>query len=168
MDYLAFVKLPQIEFATQKEDTLRLWHHIYTWIIQHGYADVSDTPDFVKHVQLFRKIEASTISRHLLEMSRINLIVRRVLRRKLPEVIRTELNSSIHGMLFGGDMSSLPTSIVRYALPGQKCSIEFKAAKVLLKRNYQRDDKTIKNYFPCPDVKTASPSTWDNPAPKNY
>jgi hypothetical protein len=50
MNYTDFVKIVKQPNEATTERTLRLWHHIYTWICEHGYADTADSPEFVKHV----------------------------------------------------------------------------------------------------------------------
>jgi hypothetical protein len=44
------------------EETIKLWFQIYLWIVDKGYADIADTPEFVERIQAFRNITVPTIS----------------------------------------------------------------------------------------------------------
>ena len=67
--FLEFIALQSVQSESVKESTLKMWHHIYIWVEKHGYADTADTPDFVRHVQEWRKVSLSTISAHLANMA---------------------------------------------------------------------------------------------------
>ncbi len=123
--YLEFIALPSVQSESVKEPTLKMWHHIYIWVEKHGYADTADTPDFVRHVQEWRKVSLSTISAHLANMAKAGLLKRHILKRKLSSEAREELLNPVLGMFSG---TSLPTTLVRYTLPDADCPLEFKAA----------------------------------------
>lgn len=124
MEYHDFLKeIPEGLGATEK--TLRLWFVIYQWIIEHGYADSADSPAFIQHINAFRKCSTQTVATHLRRMSDAKLIKRNVLRRKLSGEAKEEL--SIGSLLFAPGAESIPTTFVRYCLPGQQCPTEFKS-----------------------------------------
>lgn len=124
MDYVEFLKkIPEGLVATEK--TLKLWFIIYQWITAHGYADSADSPEFLQHVNAFRKCSTKTVASHLRRMSKAKLIKRNVFRRRLPAEAKEEL--SIASLLFAPGSESIPTTFVRYCLPGQTCSTEFKS-----------------------------------------
>jgi hypothetical protein len=50
MIYADFLKLIERTNTEATEATLLLWHHIYAWVVEHGYADTADSPEFVKLV----------------------------------------------------------------------------------------------------------------------
>ena len=122
LEYTDFIYIAQD--ASVSEPTLRLWHHIYLWVEKHGYADTADTPEFVEYVCLFRNLTIGTINTHLRRMWENGLLSRNVLRRKLPPDI-LDVHLSPFALLLGA--GGLPSSFVRYSLPGQKCSLEFKS-----------------------------------------
>jgi len=124
MEYHDFLKeIPEGLGATEK--TLRLWFVIYQWIIEHGYADSADSPAFLQHINAFRKCSTQTVATHLRRMSDAKLIKRNVLRRKLSGEAKEEL--SMGSLLFAPGAESIPTTFVRYCLPGQQCPTEFKS-----------------------------------------
>lgn len=124
MEYRDFLKeIPEGLGATEK--TLRLWFVIYQWIVEHGYADSADSPAFLRHINAFRKCSTQTVATHLRRMSDAKLIKRNVLRRKLSGEAKEEL--SIGSLLFAPGAESIPTTFVRYCLPGQQCPTEFKS-----------------------------------------
>jgi len=124
MEYVDFLdKLPEGLGVTEK--TLRLWFVIYQWILQNNYADSADSPDFLQHVNAFRKCSVQTVATHLRRMSDAKLIKRNVLRRKLSGEAKEEL--SIGPLLFSRGVESIPTTFVRYCLPGEQCPTEFKS-----------------------------------------
>ena len=121
MEYRDFLKeIPEGLGATEK--TLRLWFVIYQWIID---ADSADSPAFLQHINAFRKCSTQTVATHLRRMSDAKLIKRNVLRRKLSGEAKEEL--SIGSLLFAPGAESIPTTFVRYCLPGQQCPTEFKS-----------------------------------------
>lgn len=126
MTYTEFLKLVEHMNIEATEGTLLLWHHIYAWIAEHGYADTADSPEFVKYVQSFRHIGARTIGRHLRSMSEADLLSRHILRRRLSQEAKEELLNPVVNIFFGG--RSLPSSFARYSLAGKPCSREFKSA----------------------------------------
>ena len=132
MTYNEFLKIPELAKVEVRESTLQLWHQIYIWVLANGYADTADSPEFVKHIQSFRKIEVKTIGRHLRIMSEIGLLAQHSLRRKLSQEAKEELLNPLVGLFFGG--SSLPSAFTRYALPGRPCPREFKAAQRSLEK----------------------------------
>lgn len=124
MEYADFLKLtPEGLGVTEK--TLRLWFVIYQWIVENNYADSADSPAFIQHVNAFRKCSVQTLATHLRRMSDAKLIKRNVLRRKLSGEAKEEL--SIGALLFAPGVESIPTTFVRYCLPGQQCPTEFKS-----------------------------------------
>lgn len=124
MEYADFLKLiPEGLGVTEK--TLRLWFVIYQWIVENNYADSADSPAFIQHVNAFRKCSVQTVATHLRRMSDAKLIKRNVLRRKLSGEAKEEL--SIGALLFAPGVESIPTTFVRYCLPGQQCPTEFKS-----------------------------------------
>ncbi|BBN90475.1 hypothetical protein [Azospira sp. I09] len=124
MEYRDFLKeIPEGLGATEK--TLQLWFVIYQWILEHGYADSADSPAFLQHINAFRKCSTQTVATHLRRMSDAKLIKRYVLRRKLSGEAKEEL--SIGSLLFAPGAESIPTTFVRYCLPGQQCPTEFKS-----------------------------------------
>ncbi len=124
MEYRDFLKeIPEGLGATEK--TLRLWFVIYQWILEHGYADSADSPAFLQHINAFRQCSTQTVATHLRRMSDAKLIKRNVLRRKLSGEAKEEL--SIGSLLFAPGAESIPTTFVRYCLPGQQCPTEFKS-----------------------------------------
>lgn len=124
MEYSEFLKnIPDGLGATEK--TLRLWFVIYQWIVENNYADSADSPAFLQHVNAFRKCSVQTVATHLRRMSDAKLIKRNVLRRKLSGEAKEEL--SIGALLFAPGVESIPTTFVRYCLPGQQCPTEFKS-----------------------------------------
>ena len=127
MTYNEFLKLSELVKVEVRESTLQLWHQIYIWVLNNGYADTADSPEFVSHIQSFRRIEIKTIGRHLRLMSEIGLLTQHSLRRKLSQEAKDELLNPLLGMFFGG--SSLPSAFTRYVLPGTPCPSEFKAAQ---------------------------------------
>lgn len=132
MTYAEFLELATRANAEPAESTLRLWHHIYMWISEHGYADTADSPEFVKYVQSFRRLGVPTIGKHLRSMSDAGLLSRYFLRRRLSAEAREELLNPVTNMFFGG--GNLPSSFARYSLPGQPCSREFRSAVRSLER----------------------------------
>ena len=124
MEYADFLKLiPEGLGVTEK--TLRLWFVIYQWIVENNYADSADSPAFIQHINAFRKCSVQTVATHLRRMSDAKLIKRNVLRRKLSGEAKEEL--SIGALLFAPGVESIPTTFVRYCLPGQQCPTEFKS-----------------------------------------
>ena len=124
MEYADFLKLiPEGLGVTEK--TLRLWFVIYQWVVENNYADSADSPAFIQHVNAFRKCSVQTVATHLRRMSDAKLIKRNVLRRKLSGEAKEEL--SIGALLFAPGVESIPTTFVRYCLPGQQCPTEFKS-----------------------------------------
>ena len=124
MAYADFLKLiPEGLGVTEK--TLRLWFVIYQWIVENNYADSADSPAFIQHINAFRKCSVQTVATHLRRMSDAKLIKRNVLRRKLSGEAKEEL--SIGALLFAPGVESIPTTFVRYCLPGQQCPTEFKS-----------------------------------------
>lgn len=124
MEYADFLKLiPEGLGVTEK--TLRLWFVIYQWIVENNYADSADSPAFIQHVNAFRKCSVQTVATHMRRMSDAKLIKRNVLRRKLSGEAKEEL--SIGALLFAPGVESIPTTFVRYCLPGQQCPTEFKS-----------------------------------------
>ncbi len=124
MEYADFLKtIPEGLGVTEK--TLRLWFVIYQWIVENGYADSADSPEFLQHVNAFRKCSTQTVATHLRRMSDAKLIKRNVLRRKLPAEAKEAL--SIGSLLFAPGPESIPTTFVRYCLPEQTCPTEFKS-----------------------------------------
>ena len=124
MEYADFLKLiPEGLGVTEK--TLRLWFVIYQWVVENNYADSADSPAFIQHVNAFRKCSVQTVATHLRRMSDARLIKRNVLRRKLSGEAKEEL--SIGALLFAPGVESIPTTFVRYCLPGQQCPTEFKS-----------------------------------------
>ena len=119
-DFLTLTKL-----AKASESTLRLWHHMYLWVEEKGYADTADTPEFLKYVCSFRSLKVGAINAHLRRMSKSGLLSRHVLRRKLPSELKEELYNPFLSLMTGSELP--PTSFVRYCLPRQKCSVELKA-----------------------------------------
>jgi hypothetical protein len=126
MEYIEFLQLLKNKPKVPTEKTLRLWHVAYKWILLHGYADTADSPDFVKHMNTFRSCSTSTLSAHLRRMSGLGLLKRNMLKRTLPVEVREELSLG-NPFLFLPGLESLPTTLVRYCLPSQKCSLEFKS-----------------------------------------
>ena len=124
-EYLKFLALPALKGKTIAEPTLRLWHCIYGWVEAKGYADTADTPEFVQHIQAFRKIGTPTIAGHLAKMADAGLLKRHNLKRQLSAESRDVLLNGI-GSMFSG--AALPTTFSRYTLPGQICPKEFKGA----------------------------------------
>lgn len=127
MEYVDFLeKLPDGLGVTEK--TLRLWFVIYQWIVENNYADSADSPAFIQHINAFRKCSVQTVATHLRRMSDAKLIKRNVLRRKLSGEAKEEL--SIGPLLFSRGVESIPTTFVRYCLPGQQCPTDFKSLDV--------------------------------------
>ena len=124
MEYADFlILMPEGLGVTEK--TLRLWFVIYQWIVENNYADSADSPAFIQHINAFRKCSVQTVATHLRRMSDAKLIKRNVLRRKLSGEAKEEL--SIGALLFAPGVESIPTTFVRYCLPGQQCPTEFKS-----------------------------------------
>ena len=122
-NYPDFIELAKLSKAN--ESTLRLWHHIYLWVEEKGYADTADTHEFVKYVCAFIPLKVGAIKSHVRRMSQAGILSRHVLRRKLPSELREELYNPIMSLISGSELP--PSSFVRYCLPGQKCSLELKA-----------------------------------------
>lgn len=136
MDYPTFLKHVANSGGTASEATLRLWHHIYKWVLLHEYADTADTPEFVKYVQEFRNLSVPTINSHLKKMSSAGLLARHTLRRKLPKELREGFFNPVINMFFGGD--DLPSTFVRYCKPSAVCSCEFKSAERAMAKMQQK------------------------------
>lgn len=136
MTYAEFLDLTKRQELSATESTMRLWHHIYSWVIQIEYVDTADTPEFVDYVREFRALSVPTIGKHLRSMSDAGLLARHTLRRRLPTEVKDELLNSITNMFFGG--SILPSSFARYCLPGKPCPREFKSAVRSLQRIEER------------------------------
>mgnify|MGYP005815166893 CR=1 FL=1 len=132
MSYATFLKLVEDRNKKASESTLRLWYHIYMWVSERGYADTADSPEFVEHVQLFRRIGIATIGRHLRSMSEGGLLSRHNLRRQLSIEVKQDLLNPLN--IFFGGSSSLPSSFARYTLVGQPCPLEFKSASRTVKK----------------------------------
>lgn len=126
MTYLEFLALPAVKKVHPVEATQRIWHHIYVWVLEHGYADTADSPDFVHYVKAFRGVNIETIASHLARMANADLLKRHVLKRKLSADAKEELLNPVTTMFTG---SSLPTMLIRYTLPGVSCPLEFKSAE---------------------------------------
>ncbi len=136
MNYQEFVKLLENSGANATESTIRLWHQIYSWVLNNGYADTADSPDFVKYIQNFRKIGIPTIGKHLRLMSEAKLLSKHTMRRKLPQELKDDLLNPILNTFMGG--INLPSSFVRYSLYGKPCSKEFKSAERSINNIEQR------------------------------
>lgn len=136
MTYAEFLDLVNCQNVNAAESTIRLWHHVYLWVVQHEYADTADSPEFVKYVREFRSLSVPTIGKHLRSMSNAGLLARHTLRRRLSHEAKDELLNPITNMFFGG--STLPSSFARYCLPGKFCSREFKSASRSLQRIEER------------------------------
>lgn len=129
MEYVDFLgKLPA--GLSVNEKTLRLWFVMYNWIVDNGYADCADSPAFLQHVNAFRKCSVQTVATHLRRMSDAKVIKRYVVRRKLSGEVKEDLSSGL--VFFSPGVESLPTTFVRYCLPGKQCSTEFKSVEVAL------------------------------------
>lgn len=124
MNYADFLQ-KIADTGNKSEKTLRLWHHIYVWISEKGYADTADSPEFIDYVTGFRKIGVSSIGKHLKCMSDAGIISRHTLRRRLPKDIREDLLNPVVTLFLGGN--NLPSTFVRYSLPGQSCPRDFKS-----------------------------------------
>jgi hypothetical protein len=136
MNYADFLELPGNKNSLASENTLRLWHHLYLWVLRHEYADTADSPEFINYVVEFRKLSVATIGKHLRSMSTAGLLKQHTLRRRLSGEAKEELLNPITNMFFGG--STLPSSFSRYCLPGKPCSKEFKSAQRSLQRIEER------------------------------
>lgn len=125
MTYLDFLALPAVQKAHPVEATQRMWHHIYVWVQEHGYADTADSPAFVQYVKAFRSVNIETIASHLSRMANADLLKRHVLKRKLTTEAKEALLNPIATMFTG---SNMPTMLIRYTLPGVPCPLDFKSA----------------------------------------
>ena len=132
MTYIQFLELVGHKEIAVAEATLRLWHHVYLWVLEHEYADTADSPEFVKYIRNFRLIGEPTIGRHLRSMSSAGILKRHTLRRKLSTEAKEELLNPIINTFYGG--INLPSTFARYCLPGKPCSREFKSATRSLQR----------------------------------
>lgn len=146
MNKLEFIRALDAGSIEVGDKTADLWFHILSWVRAKGYADTADTPEFVSHVQAFRQIGVPTVARHLSRMAEAGFLQAHTLRRRLSPEAKDVLNTSLHGMVFGGGSSSLPSSFVRYTLPGAACPREFKTADALAQRNRECDDE-LRGYF---------------------
>lgn len=126
MNYAEFLELECLRGLSTTEATLRLWHHMYSWVVEKKYADTADSPEFVEYVCQLRNLSVQTINTHLRRMAEAGLLSRHVLRRKLPPNARDELLNPITNMFFGG--KALPSTFARYCINGAECSLEFKSA----------------------------------------
>lgn len=134
MNYLAFFKLvEEVKAEGVTEKTLQLWYVIYQWVVENGYADTADTPEFVSHVQSHRAISTKTINMHLARMAQYGLLKSYTLKRNLPKELRDELWHPF--ALFFSATSTLPTTFKRYSIPGKPCSGEFKALTRLIEKS---------------------------------
>ena len=149
MNYSEFLQQHSKSSQNVSEPTLRLWHHIYEWVLKSEYADTADSPDFVKYVQSFRNVSVQTISSHLRKMSQSGLLSRHVLRRKLPAELKEEFFNPVINMFFGGD--DLPSTFVRYCKPGLPCPREFKSAERVLSKieNKSSEFRSQISIFKC-------------------
>lgn len=127
MDFPAFLKLVESTAPAKdrSEATLRLWHHIFYYVLRNDYADTADSPEFVKYVQDFRAISVSTINSHLRKMSEAKLLKACHMRRKLDQGTKELI---LNPMAFWA-YTDLPTGFKRYCLPDSPCSGEFKSAE---------------------------------------
>lgn len=141
MNKLEFVKALDAGSEVVSDKTADLWFHILEWVQQRGYADTADTPEFVKHVQAFRRIGVATIGKHLGRMADAGFLSAHNLRRELPKTVKEEVATSVSAMVFGGGTSTLPTSFKRYTLPKVPCPLMLKSATALLERNRRFDEE---------------------------
>ncbi|GKS87488.1 hypothetical protein AVMA1855_25070 [Acidovorax sp. SUPP1855] len=143
MNKLDFVRRLDAGSTSVSDKTADLWWHILDWVHRIGYADTVDMPEFVTHVQSFRPIEVATISRHLARLAEAGFLKAHVIRRHLTSEAKEELRSSISGLFYGNDASTLPTSFKRYTLADVPCPLEFKTASLLFERNRKRDAELL-------------------------
>ena len=146
MTYIEFLKIVEPTDAKVAENTLILWYRIYIWVVEHGYADTADSPEFVKYIQSFRQIGVQTIGKHLKNMADLGLLSRHTLRRRLSKDAKEELLNPIVNMFFGG--KNLPSSFVRYSLAGEPCSRDFKSAQRYIENIEKRAGEIISNHKP--------------------
>lgn len=126
MNYVEFLKLVDGNNAKASEQTLHYWHTIYIWVLDYGYADTADTPEFVQYMNAFRNTSLATLNTHLRRMSEAGLLKCYVLKRKLSSEAREEFFNPVLNMFVAN--KALPSSFNRYCLPNQQCSREFKSA----------------------------------------
>ena len=141
MNKLEFIRALDAGSTRVSDKTADLWFHILAWVQKQGYADTADTPEFIDYVRAFRRIEVATIGRHLSRMAEAGFLDEHSLKRGLSSEAKEVINTSLHGLLFGGGASALATTMKRYTLPGAPCPRVFKAGDALLERNRLRDDE---------------------------
>ena len=115
--------------------TEEMWWHLYTWVVERGYADTADQPGFVEHVQAFRGIEVGGINRHLRRMAGAGLLEPHRLTRKLDARTKDALKmgTGIFDVLSGqGSASTLPSVVVRYTLPGASPPLKLSRARLAI------------------------------------
>jgi hypothetical protein len=89
--------------------TLEIWAFCYSYIYEHGFADVRDRA-FVLEATLRFRCSTHVLMRHLLRMYRADLLARHILQGKQHPVAQF-----IMGPEFG---EYDPTRFARYTLPG--------------------------------------------------
>ncbi|WP_156516873.1 hypothetical protein [Delftia sp. GW456-R20] len=143
MNKLEFIRILDAGNENVSDKTADLWFHILQWVKKMGYADTADTPAFVEYVQDFRNVEIATIARHLARLADAGFLDGHFVRRKLPKMVREELESSISAMIFGHGPSTLPASFKRYTLPGASCPLELSAVQNMMNMNESRDREML-------------------------
>ena len=145
MNKLEFIRALDAGSVGVSDSTADLWYHILSWVQAHEYADTADGPEFIKHVQSFRRVGVSTINRHLGRMAEAGFLKAHSLRRQLSAGAKEEMSTSLHGILFGGGVSALPTVFKRYTLPGATCPRIFKTFDRVQERNRAADEVLLES-----------------------
>jgi hypothetical protein len=65
---------PLSQHAKLRQQTVEAWHHMYSYVEKHGYADTADDEEFVSYVHERKSLNPASIAAHLRKMADQGLI----------------------------------------------------------------------------------------------